>query len=49
MIYEIKQFGVTLQWTQDLREAEASFKDTSAGGVVFYKIVNSKKHVYKVK
>lgn len=49
MIYEIKQFGVTLEWTQSLREAEEAFKDTSSGGVVFYKITGSKKTVYKVK
>lgn len=49
MIYEIKKFGVTVEWTQSLRDAEEAFKDTSSGGVIFYKIVNSKKSVYRVK
>lgn len=49
MIYEIQKFGVTLEWTQSLREAEDAFKDAAFGGVVFYKIVGSKKTAYRVK
>lgn len=49
MIYEIQKFGVTLEWTQSLREAEDAFKDASNGGVVFYKIVGNKKTAYRAK
>jgi hypothetical protein len=49
MLYEIQKFGVTVEWTQDLREAEESYKETQAGGVVFYRIEGSKKKVYRIK
>lgn len=49
MIYEIQKFGITLEWTQDLHEAEAAFKDTAPGSVVMYQLVGSKKTAIKVK
>lgn len=48
-IYEVQKFGVTLEWTTSLEEAEAAFKDTSNGEAKLYRIVNSKKHLLRMK
>lgn len=36
MIYEIQKFGVTVQWTDRIEEAESAFRQTTPGGVKFY-------------
>lgn len=49
MIYEVKKFGVTIQWTPDLREAEEAFKEAGPGEVFLYKIVGAKKTAIQAK
>lgn len=48
-IYEIKKFGVTVEWTDNLKEAESSFKDVAPGECVMYKIQNAQKTPIKQK
>lgn len=38
MIYEIQKYGVTVEWTNKLSEADSAYKDTGPGGVLMYKI-----------
>ena len=49
MIYEVQKFGVTLEWTDSLRDAEDAYKDAAFGGVVMYRIVGSNKTTMKRK
>jgi hypothetical protein len=49
MIYEIQKWGVTLEWTRNLEEAETAFKKANWGGVVFYQIKGSQKRAVKAK
>jgi len=48
-IYEVQKFGVTLEWTDSLREAEDAFKDADKYGVKMYLIQNAKKILLRVK
>jgi len=48
-IYEVKKFGVTLEFGHSLQDAESAFKDASPGEVVMYRIVGSKKHTMRRK
>lgn len=49
MIYEIQKFGVTVEWTDVLKEAEDAYAKTSFGGVVMYRIAGSEKIVMRTK
>ena len=48
-IYEVKRFGVTLEWTDSFRDAEDAFKEAGTGGCMLYKIVGSKKILLRTK
>lgn len=49
MIYEVQKNGVSLEWTNILKDAEDAFKDASPGDVVFYQITEAGKKVYRRK
>lgn len=49
MIFEVKKFGVTLEWTKDIREAEGAFNKAAPGEVVMYKIDGANKYPIRKK
>lgn len=38
MIYEVKKFGVTIEYTRKISEAESAFNQAYPGGVEFLKL-----------
>jgi hypothetical protein len=50
-IYEVQQFGKTVEWTDKISEAEAAWKNTAEtnGSTVFYKKLNGRKFEVKRK
>lgn len=48
-IYEVKRYGVTLEWTDSFRDAEDAFKEAGTGGCKLYRIVGSKKILLRAK
>ena len=49
IIYEVKSFGVTVEWTDSFKEAEAAYKDTAPGECKLYKVVGSNKVLLRAK
>lgn len=48
-IYEVQKFGVTLEWSDSLRDAEDAFKEAANYGVSMYLIQAGKKVLLKSK
>lgn len=49
MYYEVKRFGITLEWDTQYSKAKEAFDAAGTYGTVMYRIEGSKKYVIKTK
>lgn len=48
-LFDVQKYGVSIQYTEKVSEADSAFKLANPGGVVFYEIDHSTGNKYVVK